>query len=298
MLLSAPRPVASALAAALIGTLFTASAFAAASLSDSGTNRTAIAAHDADGDPTTPPEQINQGGAGQGSASANSGPITSTSSVDGVLDYGVLKGNASAQVTVAAAGGTSGTFGSSSAQLALSASDTLTVTSDSLADGTDVSFDVLIVFDRMLDASGNFAFSSGRAAATIGQSGDPGSLTLQIVDSVPDAFGLGGAPFSISGVYDTTVGASFDLLFQMSLNVAANYDGPGSDLNSIATADASNSAYLYLIARDSSYGYTAASGSLNYAAQPVPEPETYAMMLAGLGLIGFAARRRMGARLV
>ena len=27
-------------------------------------------------------------------------------------------------------------------------------------------------------------------------------------------------------------------------------------------------------------------------ATPVPEPETYALMLAGLGLVGFAARRR------
>jgi hypothetical protein len=30
---------------------------------------------------------------------------------------------------------------------------------------------------------------------------------------------------------------------------------------------------------------------LGYVA-PVPEPETYAMLLAGLGLLGFAARRR------
>ena len=30
--------------------------------------------------------------------------------------------------------------------------------------------------------------------------------------------------------------------------------------------------------------------------QPVPEPETYAMMLAGLGLIGAVARRRMNGR--
>lgn len=29
-----------------------------------------------------------------------------------------------------------------------------------------------------------------------------------------------------------------------------------------------------------------------YAAAPVPEPETYAMLLAGLGLLGFHARRR------
>ena len=29
---------------------------------------------------------------------------------------------------------------------------------------------------------------------------------------------------------------------------------------------------------------------------PVPEPETYAMLLAGLGLIGFTANRRRGSR--
>ncbi|MHB1098552.1 MAG: PEPxxWA-CTERM sorting domain-containing protein, partial [Burkholderiales bacterium] len=27
----------------------------------------------------------------------------------------------------------------------------------------------------------------------------------------------------------------------------------------------------------------------------VPEPETYAMLLVGLGLVGFAVRRRVGA---
>jgi hypothetical protein len=32
-------------------------------------------------------------------------------------------------------------------------------------------------------------------------------------------------------------------------------------------------------------------GTLSVAA--VPEPETYGMLLAGLGLVGFAARKRM-----
>jgi uncharacterized protein (TIGR03118 family) len=33
-------------------------------------------------------------------------------------------------------------------------------------------------------------------------------------------------------------------------------------------------------------------GRLNVVAAPVPEPETYAMLLCGLGLVGFMARRR------
>ncbi|MBY0556757.1 MAG: FxDxF family PEP-CTERM protein [Burkholderiaceae bacterium] len=35
--------------------------------------------------------------------------------------------------------------------------------------------------------------------------------------------------------------------------------------------------------------------SYNYTAAPVPEPETYAMLLAGLGLVGAIARRRKSA---
>lgn len=34
------------------------------------------------------------------------------------------------------------------------------------------------------------------------------------------------------------------------------------------------------------------AGTLSAAAAPIPEPETYALMLAGLGLMGFVARRR------
>lgn len=41
-------------------------------------------------------------------------------------------------------------------------------------------------------------------------------------------------------------------------------------------------------------GVQLASAS-GFFAQPVPEPETYAMMLAGLGLVGFAAARRRAA---
>jgi len=56
-------------------------------------------------------------------------------------------------------------------------------------------------------------------------------------------------------------------------------------------ADASDA----FIAYDTPLGFSGA-GSVTYAVAtaPVPEPETYAMMLAGLGLMGFSARRKFG----
>jgi len=41
---------------------------------------------------------------------------------------------------------------------------------------------------------------------------------------------------------------------------------------------------------DVGYGYEPAFGVIEVS--PIPEPETYAMLLAGLGLLGFMARRR------
>ncbi len=47
---------------------------------------------------------------------------------------------------------------------------------------------------------------------------------------------------------------------------------------------------IYLVAEDSGQGH-----SRLFVLTPVPEPETWGMMLAGLGLVGLAARRRMRA---
>lgn len=55
---------------------------------------------------------------------------------------------------------------------------------------------------------------------------------------------------------------------------------------------------LQLLVSGNSFGSISSySGTISVAAgapipSPVPEPETYAMMLAGLGLLGFAARRK------
>lgn len=48
----------------------------------------------------------------------------------------------------------------------------------------------------------------------------------------------------------------------------------------------------YVMVNGSVLSNSAGKYYANIALAPVPEPETYAMMLAGLGLLGFTARRR------
>jgi hypothetical protein len=66
----------------------------------------------------------------------------------------------------------------------------------------------------------------------------------------------------------------------------------GAGATQLSVADPNDLVFVW--ANDVSGGqvvnFIGVNGSVNVAA--VPEAETYAMMLAGLGLVGFAARRR------
>jgi len=55
--------------------------------------------------------------------------------------------------------------------------------------------------------------------------------------------------------------------------------------------------YQLVVSGTLTSGYKGGSwgGNLNTVSQPVPEPETYALMLAGLGAVAFVARRRKAA---
>lgn len=51
-------------------------------------------------------------------------------------------------------------------------------------------------------------------------------------------------------------------------------------------------AYRLIISGSNSPGQAAYSGNVSIAVAAVPEPETYALMLAGLGFVGFVSLRR------
>ncbi|HSI38763.1 MAG TPA: PEP-CTERM sorting domain-containing protein [Methylotenera sp.] len=113
-----------------------------------------------------------------------------------------------------------------------------------------------------------------------------------------DSFTLGGLSLT-----EGTVGASITQIFSAGL-VNFSFSDPyttfsnGTD-NGKYTGFVflkGNSDYDFLIAFNDSAkvdaDYDDFVVGINYVCSPVPEPETYAMLLAGLGLMGFTASRR------
>ncbi|ATE60510.1 flocculation-associated PEP-CTERM protein PepA [Thauera sinica] len=98
-------------------------------------------------------------------------------------------------------------------------------------------------------------------------------------------FGGGGLQLHVTGfdseVFDPDTIDGGNSVFTLKLNVPTD------------------SAFLDPIISVQGEQYVASAGDLKYAADgnliltPVPEPETYSMLLAGLGIIGAIARRRM-----
>lgn len=116
---------------------------------------------------------------------------------------------------------------------------------------------------------------------------------------------------SNSGLFSNSVNLTGGITYTLSFDLAGSQRGTSETVNVIF---GSENASFSLNSADPFSTYSmnftpGASGSYNFSYQnsggdnvgilldnvsvsPVPEPETYAMLLAGLGLLGFAARRR------
>jgi uncharacterized protein YjiK len=70
-------------------------------------------------------------------------------------------------------------------------------------------------------------------------------------------------------------------------NVLSSYDLSGITTQAIEGVTVDEWGRIYLVAEDSG-----GPSSMLFVLSPVPEPHTYAMLLAGLGLLGAASRRR------
>jgi hypothetical protein len=93
-----------------------------------------------------------------------------------------------------------------------------------------------------------------------------------------------------SGVKFGTYDQTFDMNLASSYGsgfLTANGNNTGTAFSALITGIATGKAYLNI------HTSFVSSGEIRGFLAPVPEPETYALMLGGLGLVGFAARRKL-----
>jgi len=94
-------------------------------------------------------------------------------------------------------------------------------------------------------------------------------------------FPLGVTSGSYSMMFDMTQASSWNPAF-----ITANGGTVSSAFAAFATGLADGKAYLNI------HSSTSAGGEIRTFLVPVPEPETYALMLGGLGVLALVARRR------
>ena len=114
----------------------------------------------------------------------------------------------------------------------------------------------------------------------------PGAGNVGVASELPSftGFPLGGTSGTYDRTFDLTLASSFGTGF---LN--SNGGTPATAFAALAGGLNSGRAYLNV------HSTSALSGEIRGFLAPIPEPETYALMLAGLAAVGLAVRRRRAA---
>lgn len=142
-------------------------------------------------------------------------------------------------------------------------------------------------------------FHFGPDPDVLGDLGEPVSPSLQI---------LAGGSVTPLKVFETGLGDSIrdtNGLWYARVNYTPNGNNTGTfagtinhlNLGSFSVSSTVDFDALGMVGSPVYYGFTASNGAATdfqyiSSAVPVPEPETYGMLLAGLGLMGFVERRR------
>jgi len=142
------------------------------------------------------------------------------------------------------------------------------------------------LFDQFITASNNIA-ANGTSILNNHQQVENGSNFVSLLPATNAASGLNVNAYSTTGKIANSGGDSngaFDTdLFAWTITRSSS-----NNINNATPAQLS-------VAGFNPFFNLSSTGVLTYtatAAAPVPEPETYGMLLAGLGMIGFVARRR------
>lgn len=159
--------------------------------------------------------------------------------------------------------------------------------------------------DVLSFSSGLSNFAQGKVVWTgttvfhtfnFGASTIPTRFTLSVTDTSNNPLaltpaGTAGVPSSLGGVLDVQGSFKANWLFEA--------DGPSVSDSYQASLDMFNSS---LYQTNPGFSHVSSLGGAFYSTAPItaaiPEPSTYALMLAGLGIVGFVANRRRKAQVV